>query len=163
MTISRRANWRAVKLHRNYTVDEAARLLGVCKATVRRWIKAGLPVLRDQKPLLILGDDLAAYHKARVARRKKCQSQECYCVKCRAPREIAGGMAEYVPITTTSGNLRALCNVCGTLMHRRIALEQLANLEEILENAIPQAQSHLMDTPNPSLNGHLEKETEPHA
>jgi len=55
-----------VKVHRSYTVDEASRLLGVAKGTVRRWMTAGLPFLTDQKPALILGADLAAFLKARA-------------------------------------------------------------------------------------------------
>lgn len=50
----RRFNWSRVKVHRSYTVDEAARLLGVTKGTIRRWIGAGLPAITDRKPFLIL-------------------------------------------------------------------------------------------------------------
>ena len=45
---------KGIKTHRNYTVDEVAKALGVSKGTVRRWIKCGLPVLKERKPMLIL-------------------------------------------------------------------------------------------------------------
>ena len=83
MARSRRPNWRGIKIHRNYEVGEAARDLRVCKGTVRRWIKSGLPTLTDRKPMLILGEDLIAFHKARTGKRQTCQPNECYCVKCR--------------------------------------------------------------------------------
>ena len=35
----RRFNPRRVKIHRNYTVEEVARLFGVHKNTVRDWLK----------------------------------------------------------------------------------------------------------------------------
>src|SRR6516162_8070923 len=37
----RRFNPRRVKIHRTYTVEEAARLFGVHKNTVRTWLKTG--------------------------------------------------------------------------------------------------------------------------
>jgi excisionase family DNA binding protein len=79
----RKPSGHRAKIHRSYTVDEVARLLGVAKGTVRRWIKAGLPVLADRKPALILGEDLVQFLASRKAPRKKCSPAECYCVKCR--------------------------------------------------------------------------------
>ena len=58
--MAKRLNWRKVKKHRSYTVDEVARLLSVHKGTVRRWTKNGLKVLDDQRPLLILALTLSA-------------------------------------------------------------------------------------------------------
>src|SRR6266705_111340 len=107
-----------VKIHRNFTVDEAARALGVAKITVRRWIKDGLPALTDQKPMLILGADLAQYLAKSKAPSQPCQPFECYCVKCRAPQRPAGDMAEFIPLTPTVGNLRGICPSCGTMMHK---------------------------------------------
>jgi DNA-directed RNA polymerase specialized sigma24 family protein len=49
----RRPNYRQVKIHRNYTVEEIASVFGIHKNTVREWIKAGLPVLDDKRPMLI--------------------------------------------------------------------------------------------------------------
>jgi hypothetical protein len=45
---------------RSYTIDEVTRTLEVHRNTVRHWIKAGLPVIDDKRPILILGSDLAA-------------------------------------------------------------------------------------------------------
>ena len=119
---SRRHNPHAVKLNRSYTVDEVARALGVSKPTIRRWIsKDGLPVIDDKRPILILGSDLIDFLKARTRPRSRCGPGECYCVKCRAARPAAGGMAEFMSHTPSGGNLRAICESCGTLMHRRIA------------------------------------------
>jgi len=70
---TRRPSRRAVKLHRNYTVDEAARVLGISKGTVRRWVKTGLAAITDRKPILILGGDLIAFIDARLATKQRCQ------------------------------------------------------------------------------------------
>jgi hypothetical protein len=159
----RRVSWRAVKLHRNYTVDESARLIGVSKGTVRRWLKAGLDALTDRKPTLILGGDLANYLKARAKPRSRCGPGECYCFKCRMPRKAAGDMADFIPLTTTGGNLRALCESCGTLMHRRVSNHQLEAFSTFLDVSIMQRPLHLKDRSSPCLNDHLPKEAETHA
>lgn len=55
---------RAVKIHRSYTVEEAARATGYAKGNVRRWVSSGLlPALTDQRPHLILGADLDALRR----------------------------------------------------------------------------------------------------
>jgi excisionase family DNA binding protein len=66
---ARNPNRRSIKIHRNYTVEEAARATGCAKGTIRRWIKSGaLPAITDRKPNLVLGGDLFDYLKARDVR-----------------------------------------------------------------------------------------------
>ena len=60
----RHSNPRLVKIHRSYTVEEAANLLAVHKSTVREWIKRGLPTSDDRRPTIILGRELAAFLSA---------------------------------------------------------------------------------------------------
>jgi hypothetical protein len=127
------------RIHRNYSVDDVARLHNVAKGTVRRWIKSGLPVLTDQKPMLILGEDLLRFLAARKAQAQTCRPDECYCVKCRAPRRPAGDMAEFVPLTARTGNLRGICPVCGRLMHKRIRCDAVEPLRAVLDVTIAQA------------------------
>jgi hypothetical protein len=47
-----------------YTVEEAARTLGVHKNTVRAWLKRGLPTIDAERPTLILGRELAHFRRA---------------------------------------------------------------------------------------------------
>ena len=118
----RRANWRRIKIHRSYAVDEAALALGVHKNTVRGWIKQGLPALATQRPALILGSELRAFLDARTKRtRRPCPAGTIFCFKCREPRRPALGMVDYRPHSPTGGNLKAMCEQCGTMMHQRIA------------------------------------------
>ena len=148
-----------IKLHRNYTVEEAAVVTGCAKGTIRRWIRTGaLPALTDQKPHLILGGDLLDYLKARGKRGPQLKPHECYCLKCRAPREPALALAEYLPLTPTTGNLRALCSVCTTVMHKAVNWATLRSLAGILDVTMPQATQHILDMPYPSLDDHFPKE-----
>lgn len=149
----RRPNYRQVKIHRNYMVEEAAKTLGVAKHTIRRWIKSGkLPALTDTIPTLILGGDLFDFLQARSAKRPKLPIHQCYCFKCRCPRGPAGGMADYIPRTPTTGSIQALCETCSTVMHKAVSASAIPRLEAILDLSIQQAEQHLMDTSHPSLN-----------
>ncbi len=115
----KRINPRRAKLHRSYNVTELADVLGVHKHTVRGWIKKGLPVIDGAKPILILGSEFQAWwSKQRKAAKRPCQPGQMYCLKCREPKAPALGMVEYAATNAATGNLKALCETCGTLMHQ---------------------------------------------
>jgi hypothetical protein len=154
----RRHNGRSIKRHRSYTVDEAARALKVAKATMRRWIKDGLSVLTDQKPCLILGPDLIDFLDHKASAKKSCRLHECYCFSCREPKVPAFNAVEFFPITITSGNLRALCETCLTVMHKRVSVAKLETLSAVVDVTIMQARKHIADSGNPCLNDHLQHE-----
>ena len=99
---------------------------GAHKNTVRRWIKAGLPICGEKHPILILGHDLAAFLQARRGKNKKtCRPGEIYCVRCRHPKFPWGDMAEYQPSTEKLGNLIAICPDCECIINRRVSLAKL--------------------------------------
>jgi nitrate/TMAO reductase-like tetraheme cytochrome c subunit len=99
------------------------------KTTVRRWIKEGLPTVGGHGKTLILGVELRAFLEARRANAKcPCPSGHLFCLKCRAPRAPVVDLTEFVPITATSGNLKAICPDCTTVMHQRMTTADLARL-----------------------------------
>ncbi len=143
MAGSRRANWRLVKRHRSYTVDETAKTLGVAKGTVRRWLRNGLPSLQDQRPLLILGDDLVAFLKERKQPKQKCRCDECFCFRCRAPRRPALNEVEFWPMGLTGGRISAQCAECATVMSKRVSLATFELLKEELHVRVRQADERI--------------------
>ena len=154
----KRLNARRVKIHRSYTVDEAARLFGVHKNTVRAWIKSGLQSVDNRRPILILGRHLASFlHSRREQTRQRCQSGQLYCVRCRVPKNPAPRTAEYIPITSNTGNLRGRCPDCETLMHRRVSLPNLAAAAGDLEVSFPMAVRRIEDSDCPSSNSDSEE------
>ena len=54
-------------------------------------------------------------------------------------------MVDFLPLSQTSGNLRAICPVCTTLMHRRLSVTQLDALRAMLEVSIVEADERLTD------------------
>ena len=152
----RHPNPRLAKIHRNYTVDEVARLFDVHKNTVRDWVKRGLPTSDGRRPTLVLGRDLVAFLTARRAKNKRtCQPGEIYCVRCRVPRAPAGDMVDYLPVTATLGNLAAICSTCETMMYRRVSLAKLAQVRGSLEVTMPQALEHIGERAQPTVNSDL--------
>lgn len=155
---SRHPNPRLVKIHRSYTVEEIALLLEVHKNTVRAWLKLGLPVCDNKRPTLILGRDLAHFLQVKRSKNKQhCQTDEMYCLRCRAPRKPAGNMVEYEPKTEKIGNLLAICPVCGAMMNRRASWARIRQFVGILDITFPQALRHISDSTELSLNSDLTK------
>lgn len=150
---TRRPNYRLVKIHRSYTVDEVSRLFAVHRNTVREWIKRGLATSDNRRPLLILGRDLAAFLQMRRAKNKQtCKPGEIYCVRCRKPRVPAGGMADYQPVTERLGNLVGICSACNSMMYRRVSLTKLELVSGKLDIRIPKTLPHIDESAQSSVN-----------
>lgn len=150
---ARRTNPYRVKINRSYSVQELAARCGVHKNTVRHWQANGLAPIDKGRPVLFQGEAVRAFLIERNASRKRpCQPGTLYCFRCRAPRAPALAMVDYVPITTSSGNLRAICQQCDALMHRRA---READLQKIMPGCtiqIAQGQQRLSGGNIPSLN-----------
>jgi excisionase family DNA binding protein len=150
--MARRHSSRRVKIHRNYTIAEAAALLGAHKHTVSRWIAAGLPTTDARRPLLIQGEDLRAFMRAREPEKHPCRPGEFYCLRCRAPKRPAYDMADYIPKTKSRGLLRGICPTCETLIHRAASLGTIAQKCGGLEVAFPRAERRIDDLSSPLPN-----------
>lgn len=149
----KRINPRLAKKHRSYTVSELAERLDVHKHTVRGWLKKGLPAIDGAKPTLILGGEFQAWWgKQRKAAKCPCQPGQMYCFKCRAPKSPAFGMVDFAATNAATGNLKALCETCGTVMHRRTRLADIAARMPGLDVQITQAPSSIVERANPSPN-----------
>jgi hypothetical protein len=121
-----------------------------------------LPSISDRKPFLILGADLADFLEGRRARKQPCKLNECFCFTCRAPRAAAADMADFIPLSSTSGNLRALCCACTGVIYKRVSVAKLSQLGAILEVTIMQARERIGEMTMPSTNDHFSKAPEAH-
>jgi hypothetical protein len=161
--MGRHPNPRLVKIHRSYTVEETARMLGKHKNTVRAWIKQGLRPIDVRRPTLIHGRELVCFlQNRRTSAKRPCPPGHMYCLKCRHPKQPAAGMADYLSITESSGNLRALCPDCGRFMHRRVALAKLNIVGAGLDVAFPQEVSRIRERAGHSVNCDFSQKAQAH-
>lgn len=158
--MARRHNLRRVKIHRSYTTSEAAKLLGVVKLTVIRWIDTGLPVIERKRPLLIHGSDLRAFLQARLPSKQPCRPGYFYCLRCRAPRRPAFDEAEFRPTTTRTGMLEGLCPDCGSMIYRAARTSSLAAAVGDLVVTHRPARERIIDCFSPSPNVRFKGPTE---
>ena len=130
---AKRLNARLIKLHHTYSVEEINRTLGVHKNTVRGWRQRGLTPIDDSRPILFQGRVLREFlERERREAKRPCPPGYLYCLRCRAPRPPALGMVDCVVTSAASGNLKAICEVCHTIMHRRVSQASLsATMPEI--------------------------------
>jgi excisionase family DNA binding protein len=149
----RRIDPRRAKLLRTYTVDEAARLFGIHRNTVRAWLKSGLKAIDGGRPVLVLGSELRRFHNERRANRR-CPTPVgmIYCLRCREPRRPAGDMADYLPRTTTTGDLQGICPKCDAMLYRRVRLRSLEAVRGGLDVTVREGNGRISQRDEPSLN-----------
>jgi hypothetical protein len=144
--MSRRFDYRRVKLHHSYTISELSALIGAHKHTICRWIAAGLKTTDAKRPLLIHGADFRAFMKAREPIKMPCQLGEFYCFRCRAPKPPALNMADYHPRTPLRGQLSGICSGCGHMMYRATTPAKLGQIRRELDVVVPKAQQRINDS-----------------
>jgi excisionase family DNA binding protein len=155
----RRPDHRPVKVHRSYSIEEAANVLHVHKNTVRAWIRTGLPVIDRTRPFLIRGEDLIAYLKRRHAQNKRpCGPGQIYCLGCRIIQTPAGGMADYVARTEQTGDLIGLCPQCEMVMYRRISWARFDEVCGTLEVRVTHPHLRLSEGACLSVSSDFDKE-----
>lgn len=156
---ARRVNPRAVKLHRSYSVPELVACFGVHKNTVRHWQRDGLTPIDGGRPVLFQGANVRKFLSARNASRKRpCPPGTLYCFRCREPRQPALGTADFISINAKSGNIRAICATCETVMHRRATKAALASILPECDIQFVEALPRLKGSSSPSLNCDLERQ-----
>lgn len=135
--MAKRPNPRAVKAARTYTVEEAAIALDVSVGTIRTWVKSGLPLMRSQRPFLILGDSLRSFLEDRTkAAKAPLQPDQLYCLSCKAGRTPMGLLVDCIPQTAKTARLLGLCEDCGGTCNRMISRSNINQYSKIFCVAI---------------------------
>jgi Helix-turn-helix domain len=151
---ARYPNPRLVKIHRNYSVEDIARLFGVHKNTVRSWLKRELAAIDDRRPMLILGRELLRFVQERRRKAKQtCGPGRIFCIACRAPKVPAGKMADCTATGPMAGSLCGICPDCGRLIYRRVNPTKIDAVRGELEIAFTQPRPRLLgERAAPSVN-----------
>ena len=149
---------RRVRVHRNYTIAEAAHALGVNPNTVRRWIRDGLHAFIERRPYLILGTDLKQHLEAKRVPKARCALDEFYCFSCREPRRTKFGIVAFRRTTPTSGMLNGHCETCGSTVFRAFKTARLPDLVRAgVEVTSERGHPDLSRSPSPLPDAHFEK------
>jgi hypothetical protein len=118
-------------------VDEIAILYGCLKHTVRNWLASGLQPIDDRRPTMVRGDVLNEFHASRRAKAKKpCGPGHMYCLPCQGPQRPGGDIADYAPLSATSGMLSAICPGCGRMLFQRVNQKRLAEFRALIEVSV---------------------------
>lgn len=150
---SHHSNPRLAKIHRNYSVDEMARLFNVHKNTVRNWFKQGLGPIDGQRPTLVRGQEIRRFLGERRARAKRPTGPgHIYCLPCRAPKVPAGQMAECVKTGDTTGSLRGICPDCERMIYRMVNPQKIDAVRGDLDLTFTQAGARIVETTKPNVN-----------
>lgn len=130
----KRKDMRRIKSARLYKVREFAFAIDVSKATVRRWIRHGLPSLGSGPNRLIEGEKAKAWLKQQEAqRKKKCGHKQMYCMKCKLPRSPRYRSVGMQPQGPKRFAVSAKCAVCDTKMYRIFSAAQTPEFIEAIE------------------------------
>lgn len=142
--MKRNHNPNKCKIHRSYSVEEVAILYEVHKRTVRNWIKKGLAVCDDKRPLLILGANLKQFlQQQRQVNKRNCKPSELYCFKCREPRTPDQNTIQFIQETSTKGRVISACSVCNSTMNKYFKLENIISIQRDLAVILPLQLKHI--------------------
>jgi hypothetical protein len=129
--MAKKANPMAVKSALTYEISEAAAALGKNPATIRNWIKDGLPVMASQKPYLISGEAIREYLRAKYKDAKTpLAPSELYCPACKAGREPVDGLVTFHRQTSKMALLKGECMRCSATAARFISMSRHAEFTQ---------------------------------
>ena len=117
-----------------YTVEEVAAALGVTTATIRNYVRRGLPIMTAQRPYLISGEALRAFlQKERESRKRPLRNNELFCPSCKTGRRPYGMMVDLIAQSGKSMRLTGLCEVCEGSCQRMIGPRQIKDFATVFD------------------------------
>jgi len=120
--MNKRANPMAVKSALTYEISEAAAALGKTPATIRNWVKDGLPIMSSKKPYLISGAALREYLRAKYkAAKSPLGPNEVFCLSCKTGRTPRAMIVTITAISAKTSLLKGQCSHCGAPATRMVS------------------------------------------
>jgi hypothetical protein len=125
---------RRAKSNRSYTLLQIAELFDIHIATVRAWVKAGLPLIDSQRPFMVHGLVLRQWLSERQDARKWPKAPDTLpCFTCSAPRRIKAGTFNIKSSNTDKIRVEGQCEICGKVIGRGDVRANMARLERQFE------------------------------
>ncbi len=148
----RKPDLRRIRTSKTYILPEIAKTLDRDIATIRSWVRNGLPLLSDQTPVLVAGYDLKDWlQQTWSLKKRKCQPDELFCFKCRKPSKVKNCTVRFVQRNNKTVSVKGQCAVCNTRMNQTRSLAKLAELQVLFNTPTPQMPS-LAEYSNASVN-----------
>lgn len=145
--MTRRYDSRRARAHRNYKRTELAERFGVGLATISAWKRKGLQPIDERRPLLFAGLEVQRFLESHNKPRQPLEPGQIFCVTCKKAIMPKDGIARYVRLSSSLGNLVGTCPACGRGTWRRV------RAAEILEKAGSLKVEYEDDTANLSGDG----------
>lgn len=124
--MGKRANPMAVKAALTYEIGEAERALGKSPATIRNWVKDGLPIMAQRRPYLISGAALRDYLRTKYSNSKsQLAFDELLCMACRQGRKPCNMEVERISNNSKTCRLKGTCDHCGASAARIISMNRV--------------------------------------
>lgn len=130
--MAKRINSSRIKKNLTYSIVETAEELNVSIATIRNWIKRGLPIEKSQRPFLIYGCDLREFIvQMQNARKFTLKDDELICFTCKSGRQALHDDVFYIPQTSKTGRLKGVCCICGGKCARIISNAKIGDFSRV--------------------------------
>ena len=153
--MARKYNWRRIRKHFSYDVVQAAKTAECSVATIRNWIREGLPVMADQKPYLIDGHDLREFarQKSETLKWEKPETNAPWnyfaCFRCKGYRKPYLLLVDYVPANPGKGRLVGICDACDGTIVKFCKAHQIPKFSATLDVTYQSGASTLSDLETP--------------
>lgn len=132
--MAKRVQHTKIKQNLTYTMQEAADALGLSLATIRDWVKKGLPIHKDKRPFLIYGEELRCFiQKTQQAKRYKLADNQLSCFTCKAACVPHGMAVILAKQTAKTSRLSGICANCGGRCARIISNQRIPLFEQVLK------------------------------
>lgn len=126
----RKPDFRRIRPSQTYSIAELASAIQRSPATVRAWLRQGMPTVDSLKPTVIDGAQAKEWLRRKWASRKaKAGGNEAHCLRCRGPRAFAEGSRSLRRITVKVLAISGTCAVCGCRTNKFASAQSVAILE----------------------------------
>ena len=143
--MSSRNNPNRIKIHRNYTVIDASETLGLHPKTIRNWLKTGLPIVDEKRPLLINGADFKVYLKQkRKAIKYDCEEYEMCCFRCKQAMKPSIESVKFIAKPAGMAQMTGECEECECRLNKYVSWRNVNDIWLNLNGKLPIAKKHLI-------------------
>lgn len=126
----RKPDFRRIGPSRTYSIKELADAVRRDPATVRNWLRLGMPVLDGLKPVVIDGAQAKDWLRQKWESRKNpVSSDEGHCLHCRKPRPFAEGSQSLKRMNAKVLAMTGECAVCGCRMNKFASAKSVSLLD----------------------------------